>query len=49
MDGHVADEDIPDSARKPDDEDKDKVEAKKKKATKKRARVCYSLSIQVSL
>ena len=46
--GHVADEDIPDTARKPAEDDKDKVEGKKKKASKKQARVCcvntYGLS-----
>lgn len=46
-DGHVADEDIPESARKPDGDDKDKVEAKKKKATKKRGRVSFESSLKL--
>lgn len=40
-DGHVADEDIPESARKPDGDDRDKVE---EKATKKRGRVSFESS-----
>lgn len=42
-DGHVADEDIPESARKPDGDEKDKVEATKKTTTKKRTRVSFDL------
>lgn len=42
--GHVADEDIPDSARKPEDEEDGEDEGKKKKAkgkaSKKRPKVC---------